>query len=152
MPPIVIIRQLTKAYDYNTGESDEMEWQIGPRNSKWFSVEPDNPFYYKSSNSSFFRYIMDNLGKYLRAGSIGCYSGQGGLYSADDGSGLPNPCTIMQFSGSGCRVFNNEKDDIVYMGQQYTVSAGSEDSWNKASYPPYVDIIYIRRDILSYAY
>ena len=90
---------------------------------------------------------MNNLDKYSRAGSVGAMGGQSVNSS---GNAVINKVIINQFNGSGVRIRNVGSTNLT-INQKYSTS-GKDNfiNWDgAASYPPFVDIIYIRRDLLS---
>ena len=151
LPPFVMIRQYTKAKnpEDNTYPSD---YTIEGRGDKWYGIIQYNPFVSISDKDKiiFFKYIMTNIDKYIKLGSVGAYVGQD-VYTDDNGNGLTNHCTIEQFSCTGVRIFNNDNYSITLDNDCHWLEK-DDGSLIFNTYTPCVDILYIRKDIINYAY
>lgn len=154
LPPVVVLRQLTEARDPDTGIPYDKAYTLGPNSSKWYSIIYQNPNIESTKDTqTFFSYIMENLDKkYNRAGSVGAMGGQG---SWSNSSGLPmvNKVCIVNFNGSGVRITNMlSTNQTIPLKYSATKASSIYGGWDDTAYPPYVDLIYIRKDLVSTCY
>lgn len=109
------------------------------------NVHLENKEYTNSKLSDLQSYILSNTNnEYLKAGAIGAFVGQ-------TSNGVPLKCSIVQFSASGIRLWNNTSSSIS-TPDKMTFSGNSSSGYKLEMCPPYIDCLFIRKDILSYIY
>ena len=138
-PPIVKIRQFCN-----------VSVVVQTKKSKWISVQKTKSNMYIMNDNKLLDYVMNdalNNGDYVCIGAVGCGCG----LETNNSTQL----SITMFSDVGVRVYNNSSKDIKTL-TSITRNDGSEGEHitpgTLKTCPPYLDLLYIRKDIVDYCY
>lgn len=120
---------------------------VPANNNKWISVQKSH-LVDKSNNgkdlTAIQSYIMQNANnEYIRLGAVGAYVG---AYA-----GETLKCSFSQFSSTGMRLWNNTSSAIT-TPNTVTFSGSSSAGYQLKNCPPYLDMLFVRKDCIEYCY
>lgn len=136
LPPIVKIRQYCN-----------VSVTVVAKKTKWVAVQKTKSNQYIMNDNNLLDYVMKNA---LDNGDYVCIGAAGGLETNN-----ASQISVNAFTDAGIRLYNNSSKDIntVTTVERNNGSEGEGiEPGSAKTCPPFLDLLYIRKDIIDYCY